>query len=256
MLQEIVDARRTIIKERAAHPDNQTTPGGKTGRMVKTLNMIGGGEAAIPVKEWQADNATNTVRTVKQPAAGTQRTQTATPTERPSLPAPWRLGTDVARRRPNAAVYEKPVYHSRSPWQPSLEPVLAGAGYRGIRHRNGAHVASLVFGGENGQRSTGYMATWPPGGPRQIVDTLLHGETYQAMPGGMEFDFVSPAAEAVVSTQHGRVFVRECAPLDDLRASQRTAERVQLGQAAPSRVTASRNGRSDENRLYPASGGG
>jgi hypothetical protein len=48
MLQEIVDARRTIIKERAAHPDNQTTPGGKPGRMVKTLKMIGGGESAIP----------------------------------------------------------------------------------------------------------------------------------------------------------------------------------------------------------------
>jgi len=59
MLQEIVDARRTIIKERAAHPDNQTTPGGKTGRMVKTLKMIGGGEAAIPVEEWQVDNATD-----------------------------------------------------------------------------------------------------------------------------------------------------------------------------------------------------
>jgi len=77
-----------------------------------------------------------------------------------------------------------------------------------MRHRNGAHVASPVFGSEHCQGGTGHVAA---GATRQIVYTLFHGETHQVMSGRVEFDLVSPAAVPVVSVQHRRVFVRQYA---------------------------------------------
>src|SRR5579871_638622 len=79
------------------------------------------------------------------------------------------------------------------------------------------------------------MSAWTGGCPWQIVYALLHGEPHQAMPGGMEFDFVPPSATTVVSAQHRRVVVCECAPLDGFRSSQRAAEGLQL-RAGPSGV--------------------
>ena len=96
---------------------------------------------------------------------------------------------------------------------------------RRMRHRNGAHVASPVFGSEHCQGGTGHVAA---GATRQIVYTLFHGETHQVMSGRVEFDLVSPSAVPVVRAQHRRVLVRHVCPLNRLCLSKRPTEGVLL----------------------------
>lgn len=51
------DATETIIAERAAAPEVQAAPGGKTGRIVRTQKMLGSGEFGREIEEFAYDGA-------------------------------------------------------------------------------------------------------------------------------------------------------------------------------------------------------
>jgi len=46
-----------VMRERAAHPDFQNTPGGKTGTLVKTLKQVGSGRNSQLLEEFSVDTA-------------------------------------------------------------------------------------------------------------------------------------------------------------------------------------------------------
>lgn len=46
-----------VIDERAAHPDMQDAPGGKTGLLVRRQRMLGSGDNATPIAEFEFDAA-------------------------------------------------------------------------------------------------------------------------------------------------------------------------------------------------------
>lgn len=48
---------RRVIDDRALDPDLQTVPGGPTGLLVRTVKMIGSGDAAERVEEYEVDTA-------------------------------------------------------------------------------------------------------------------------------------------------------------------------------------------------------
>ena len=54
-LQERQDALRSIVKARAADPNNQSAPGANTGYMVRNVKQIGGGDTAQVVEEFVLD---------------------------------------------------------------------------------------------------------------------------------------------------------------------------------------------------------
>lgn len=51
------DATETIIAERAVSPEVQQAPGGKTGRIVRTLKMLGSGDSGREIEEFGYDTA-------------------------------------------------------------------------------------------------------------------------------------------------------------------------------------------------------
>ena len=54
-LQERQDALRSIVKARAADPNNQSAPGANTGYLVRNVKQIGGGDTAQVVEEFALD---------------------------------------------------------------------------------------------------------------------------------------------------------------------------------------------------------
>ena len=89
------------------------------------------------------------------------------------------------------------------------------------------------------------------------METVLHPEAEQRVPGGMELHLVDAPARPVVRPQHGRMLVRQESPGDRLPPPHHRPERRtrSSAQPPPSRASASRSAASEVNRFTSSKGG-
>ena len=116
------------------------------------------------------------------------------------------------------------IPQSASPLVSRGHPLLCQVGLCAQRrhcregHRKRAADARLHLAEQHERRRARDVRARPLVHPRQRVDLRLEPEREQRVPGRMKLDLVDPLAVAVVRPQHGRVLVREPAPVERLPA--------------------------------------
>lgn len=85
-------------------------------------------------------------------------------------------------------------------------------------------MAGFVFRREHGQSGSRDVGSRARIGKGKGMNAALDCQAHQVVPGGMELDFVTAMAVAVVSVEHWRMFVGEPAPFDGFGAAADAAE--------------------------------